>query len=133
MLQIVDVSDYILYTDYKAKNQVTSMINACVSHELRNPLNSIIAKNIEKGVLYKQLINHISALAVSNRNDENYLKCLSIIEELEQGKTVQQNSAMLMNYMIQDLLYFAQIKAGKFRKNIKPFNIRDAIQKVMST
>lgn len=28
---------------------------------------------------------------------------------------------------------FAQIKAGKFRKNIKPFNIRDAIQKVMST
>ena len=100
MLQIVDVSDYILYTDYKAKNQVTSMINACVSHELRNPLNSIIAKNIEKGVLYKQLINHINALAVSNRNDENYLKCMSIIEELEQGKTVQQNSAMLMNYMI---------------------------------
>jgi signal transduction histidine kinase len=27
------------------------MINATVSHELRNPLNSIIAKNIEKEAL----------------------------------------------------------------------------------
>ena len=31
------------------------MINACVSHELRNPLNSIIAQNIEKYMLYKKL------------------------------------------------------------------------------
>ena len=31
------------------------MINACVSHEMRNPLNSIIALNIEKNELYKEL------------------------------------------------------------------------------
>ena len=31
------------------------MINACVSHELRNPLNSIIAQNIQKVNLYKEL------------------------------------------------------------------------------
>jgi len=30
------------------------------------------------------------------------------------------------------LLDFAQIKAGKFRKNISEFNIRDAIEQVMS-
>jgi len=36
-----------------------------------------------------------------------------------------------MKYMIQDLLDFAQIKAGKFRKNISEFNIREAIEKVM--
>ena len=48
MIQIVDVTHHILYTEYKAKAEFTSMINACVSHELRNPLNSIMAKNIEK-------------------------------------------------------------------------------------
>ena len=29
------------------------MINACVSHDLRNPLNSIKAMNIEKRYIYK--------------------------------------------------------------------------------
>jgi hypothetical protein len=31
------------------------MINACVSHEMRNPLNSIIAQNIEKKEIYHEL------------------------------------------------------------------------------
>jgi len=32
------------------------LINATVSHELRNPLNSLVAQNILKKVLYKQII-----------------------------------------------------------------------------
>ena len=52
LIQIIDVTDYILYIEIKAKNQFTTLINACVSHELRNPLNSIISKNIEKSALY---------------------------------------------------------------------------------
>jgi signal transduction histidine kinase len=31
------------------------MINACISHELRNPLNSILAQNMEKDHLNKEL------------------------------------------------------------------------------
>lgn len=34
--------------------------------------------------------------------------------------------------MVQDLLDYAQIKAGKFRKNISEFNIRKSVEKVMS-
>lgn len=37
----------------------------------------------------------------------------------------------MMSSMIQDLLDFSQIKAGKFRKNITRFNIRESIEKVM--
>ena len=37
-----------------------------------------------------------------------------------------------MNFLIQDLLDFAQIKAGKFRINIKEFNVREAFQEVLS-
>ena len=35
------------------------LINATVSHELRNPLNSLIAQNMEKTALYKELREEI--------------------------------------------------------------------------
>lgn len=62
MLQISDVSYSIMYSLQKAENQFLSMSNACVSHELRNPLNSIMAKNIEKEVLYSQLADILKDL-----------------------------------------------------------------------
>jgi signal transduction histidine kinase len=34
--------------------------------------------------------------------------------------------------MIQDLLDLAQIKSGKFRKNLSLFDIRESVEKVMS-
>lgn len=36
-----------------------------------------------------------------------------------------------MSFLIQDLLDYAQIKAGKFRKNIKRFNVRESVQSVI--
>ena len=36
-----------------------------------------------------------------------------------------------MKFLVQDLLDYAQIKAGKFRKNIEEFSIREAIENVM--
>ena len=55
MLQIIDISANILYDKYKAMNEFQALINACVSHELRNPLNSIVAQNIEKKFLSEQM------------------------------------------------------------------------------
>ena len=55
MLQFIDISKSILYDMEKAHNSVLSMINACVSHEMRNPLNSVIAQNIEKKEIYSEL------------------------------------------------------------------------------
>ena len=36
------MSDKMLYNEFKAREQFLSLINAAVSHELRNPLNSLI-------------------------------------------------------------------------------------------
>ena len=46
MISIVDNSDQILRNNEKEHNELLVMINATVSHELRNPLNSIVAFNI---------------------------------------------------------------------------------------
>ena len=48
MLQIIDVSLQVMYEKQKSLNSLLTLINATVSHELRNPLNSIIAINFEK-------------------------------------------------------------------------------------
>lgn len=42
MIQIIDVSSKILYSEIKAEQQFITLISAAVSHELRNPLNSLI-------------------------------------------------------------------------------------------
>jgi signal transduction histidine kinase len=36
-----------------------------------------------------------------------------------------------MSFMVQDLLDYAQIKANKFRKVLKTFNIRESVERVM--
>ena len=52
------------------------MANATVSHELRNPLNSMVAQNILKSKLYGEL-----KLRLNNENQE-------IIRELEDGHEI---------------------------------------------
>ena len=82
---------------------------------MRNPLNSIIAKNIQKNALYHDLYTQLSSLDPAIRKSEAFVESLSILEQLNEGKEIQQNAAYVMNFMVQDLLDYAQIKAGKFR------------------
>jgi len=55
MIQIIDVSKEILYDKEKAHTELLNLINATVSHEMRNPLNSIHSQNIENKALYDEL------------------------------------------------------------------------------
>ena len=91
LIQLVDMTEHMLlvemknssqFNKFKNKNELLSMINACVSHELRNPLNSIIATNIEKKHLYKQL----RLLLTQGEIDKD--GCLEILSKLEEGNKV---------------------------------------------
>jgi len=42
MLCFTDISQKILYDTSKAEGELLSLINSTISHEMRNPLNSII-------------------------------------------------------------------------------------------
>ena len=55
-----------------------------------------------------------------------------MIGEIQESTVIQNASAKIMNFLIQDLLDFAQMKAGRFRINIQEFNIREAFGEVMS-
>ena len=42
MLCFIDISQKILYDTSKAEGELLTLINSTISHEMRNPLNSII-------------------------------------------------------------------------------------------
>jgi signal transduction histidine kinase len=42
MMTFNDISQKILYDSSKAEGELLSLINSTISHEMRNPLNSII-------------------------------------------------------------------------------------------
>ena len=132
MLQFIDISTSILYDMEKAHNGVLSMINACVSHEMRNPLNSIIAQNIEKKEIYQELIQLALDFKSNKIDREQFLKeHTHITTKLRSGWKIQHSSANVLTFIVQDLLDYAQIKSGKFRKNIMEFNVINAVEEIM--
>ena len=92
------------------------MTNACVSHEMRNPLNAISALNKVKIKLYKKVIKILD-------EGQNINQLRGIMKELSKGMKVQDDSVSLLNFLVQNMLDYAQIRAGKLRKNIERFSI----------
>ena len=62
------------------------MTNVTLSPEIRNPLNSIVAFNMQKDLLYKQLIQTIKNETLSK--DEVAVKVERILATLNEGKEV---------------------------------------------
>lgn len=103
------------------------LVNACVSHELRNPLNSIVAENTLKEKVIEKIykdIQEVTSLELKQQLENSIFKIIKSVK-------VERSSTDLMSFLIQDLLDYAQIKAGKFRKNIKRFNVRESVQSVI--
>ena len=55
----------------------------------------------------------------------------SIQKQNFEGLKVQESSTKLLKFLVNDILDFGQIKAGKFRKNITYFNSREAISEII--
>jgi signal transduction histidine kinase len=48
ILQLIDISDQIMCNIVQGEKKLLSIINATVSHEMRNPLNSIYSQNLKQ-------------------------------------------------------------------------------------
>ena len=60
LVQIVDMSDKILYNESKAEQSFKTTISAAFSHELRNPLNSLSGQIISMKSLFHSFDEFIS-------------------------------------------------------------------------
>ena len=63
--------------------------------------------------------------------EEMRAKIKTIAFDLKKSNNVQKASGKLLNHTVNDLLTFAQINGGKFRKNLSNFDIQKAIKEIM--
>lgn len=130
MLKIIDVSIDILYERANAEKRLLALVNATVSHEMRNPINSINSQNIKQDqinekfkMFIKQDFNKISPKKIKKRLKFMY-------KEYQGTLKVSKSSAKILTFLVNDILDFAQLRSGKFRKNISCFSIQEAIKEV---
>ena len=51
---------------------------------------------------------------------------------IDSSNKIQESSSNMMAFLVDDLLDFAQLNAGKFRKTVKKFDLKEAIEEIIS-
>ena len=110
-LQEINIKLYQMMEKAKDADRLKSAFLATMSHELRTPLNSIIGFT---GIILQGLAGPL--------NDEQ-----------RKQLTMVQNSARHLLDLINDVLDISKIEAGQLEVTKEPFDIREAIEKVVQT
>ena len=103
---MVDISQKILYETAVGEKLLFSLINATVSHEMRNPTNSIHGQVQEQQRLnmkYRNILDnlHHGNLRLSKRLLEKNL------EKHEESTGLQISGTKILNFLINDMLDYA--------------------------
>ena len=113
-----------------ADKKLLNLINATVSHEMRNPTNSIYCQNIIQNQLNEKLqdlINDTKPISVSRIKK----KLRSICNQHTESVKIQMSSTKLLKFLVNDILDFSQLRAGKFRKDCGNFNLKESIEEII--
>ena len=124
LIQIIDISDKMLYNEAKAEHDYLALINATVSHELRNPLSSLINQKDYILDLLDQLENAIP------KKQEAILRKISKKIRGCTNKIV--SASKFIDFFVHDMLDYSLINkdATNFTKTINSFDIRGAIREI---
>ena len=82
LIQMIDQTNLILFTNLQEDNKLLGLINQTVSHELRSPLNAIISQN--------------------NGTRHNHSELKKIMSDIEQHSKHKKDSKLMQYY--RDLL-----------------------------
>lgn len=138
ILQIIDVSDRLLYDEVKAECKFQTMISATVSHELRNPLNSLICNLQYMNHNLKSMKQGMSMIQPESQPSQESLKdSKELLQNSYEGiKTSGRyitNSAQLIDFFVHDMLDYTILTSKKenFTKNIETFDIKESIEQII--
>ena len=131
MLCFSDVSSKIMYDTKKAEGELLTLINSTISHEMRNPLNSIIN---QCKILFQLGINITGMLTEAKPHipGELYEEIIEQKEEIDSSTKVMTTSSNLLLLNVEDILGYAQLQAGRFVKVIRKINIKKVVNEIMS-
>lgn len=96
-----------MYNIANAEKKLLSTINATVSHEMRNPLNSIYSQNLKQMQInekFKEMLT-IDFSSISLGKLKDYINQLreSSLESIK----IQSSSTKILNFLVNDMLDFA--------------------------
>lgn len=131
VMQIIDMSKDIMYSVANGEKKLMALINATVSHEMRNPLNSIHSQLIKQTQINEKLKEFIE----THLNKKEHKKLRKKLNKLhiEQHDSINVNlaSSKILNFLVNDILDFSQLRFGIFRKDIGNFSIKDTIEEII--
>ena len=101
------------------------LVNAVVSHEMRNPLNSIIAHTYNLRELARRIKEEF-------KNQIENQEQVNILDEFLETVTIQESCTKLLSFYVADLLCLSQIEKGTLRKNFGRFKLKEAIDEIIT-
>lgn len=103
IIHIQDQTINIMYNLCQGQQKILQLINACVSHEMRNPINSILATNLKLQMNSKELKQLLDRL----ESMEDMQEIRKLIKEMVETAESQEASTKLLNFYVGDLLCLA--------------------------
>lgn len=107
MLKIIDISKDVLYQREKGEKRLLTLINATVSHEMRNPINSLNSQNIKQTEINAKLMKIIEEDLDNVPIKKIRKKLNNVYKEYDETLKVQKSSSKLLKYLVNDILDFA--------------------------
>ena len=106
MLCFSDISQKILYDTSKAEGELLSLINSTISHEMRNPLNSII--NQCKIIFFMLQQFHSKLASNENTVPSGFFNSMyELYEEMSKSASIMTSSSNLLLLSVEDILGYA--------------------------
>ena len=131
MIKIIDISMDVLYERAQGEKKLLTVINATVSHEMRNPINSISALSIKQDETNDKLRILIQKLDTDLPAKTFKDELIIIYNESVETAKVQNSSSKILCLLVNDILDYAQMKQGKFRKDCTQFDVSEAINEII--
>ena len=107
VINLQDQTVNILFNISQGEKKILQLVNACVSHEMRNPINSILATNLKLRASSSELRDLMRQIQQNEGSAEAEAKIDALTKEIEELSETQESSSKLLNPYVADLLCLA--------------------------
>lgn len=128
IITLIDHSAEVEYNKARTEKLVMSMVNATVSHDIRNPLNSISCQN----AVMKMLIERIGDVMQKETLPPEFKATLLRIQtKMLASYDLNVSGERLISFLVDDFLDLGQLRADQFRKTERTFQIKEPIEEII--
>ena len=128
VINILDQTVSIQFDKSKGEKKILQLINACFSHQLRNPINALLVANLKFRTDSQQLRHLMTTFGVDSIQGDQIMR---VVDAMIANADSQDSQTQLLHFYVSDLLCMAEIEKKNFKKHITRFNIRKAIDAVI--